>query len=323
MNPTNPSLHPDALRGKSRLYIQRGFRAKIAGDFEEYQLWASLALELLGKAALAKVHPALIADPQSKDSLFAACGRQISSEIKTIAAKTLFDRLTHISKNFDARHQRFCDQMAIRRNAELHSGEAPFAGMSEEAWEREYWGALEIILEIQGLTLKEWVGADNASAPAKILEAAEKALDWSVKHRVRRCTEDFGEKHKNPKDLAAVIERSLTRGMPVPIAQKVSAYDSYATQKCPACTCLGYVGLSLWEEEITEEETEFQAPNGEWYPDVPSEKIESTYNIEEFICPECDLNLFGVKEIAAAGLASEVRKTTIREREYEPDYGND
>lgn len=323
MNCGNPSLEPDALRAKSQLYVQRGFRAKVAGDFDEYQLWASLALELLGKAALAKVHPALIADPSSKESLFAACGRPISPDVKSIGAKTLFDRLTFISKEFDARHQRFCDQMALRRNSELHSGEAPFTGMSEEVWEREYWGAIDVILRIQGLTLKEWVGAENASAPTKVIEAAEKALEWSVKHRVKRCAEDFLAKHKDPKERVGIIERSRARGLPVAIGKSLAGYESNATETCPACSAMGYLGLSLWEEEITEEENEIQGPDGEWYQDAPSERIESTFNVEEFICPDCSLHLFGVKEIAASGLNPEVIRTAIREREYEEDYGND
>jgi hypothetical protein len=52
MTPTlNPALDSEALYTKSQVYIQRGFRAKGAGDAEEYQLWASLSLELLGREA--------------------------------------------------------------------------------------------------------------------------------------------------------------------------------------------------------------------------------------------------------------------------------
>jgi hypothetical protein len=69
----NPTLAAEALYAKSQVYIRRALRAQSSGEAEEYQLWASLALELLGKAALAKVHPALIADPQHYQSLFAAC----------------------------------------------------------------------------------------------------------------------------------------------------------------------------------------------------------------------------------------------------------
>ena len=86
MKATNPALERDALYAKSQVYIRRGFRAQEDADTEEYQLWASLALELLGKAALAKVHPALVADPTHTASLFAACGRQLSPDIKTITA---------------------------------------------------------------------------------------------------------------------------------------------------------------------------------------------------------------------------------------------
>src|SRR5438045_2960097 len=111
---TSPALDREALYAKSQVYIRRGFRAKSDNNTEEYQLWASFALELLSKAALAKVHPALVADPTHHQSLFAACGCQISADLKTITAKTVFERLGHIEKAFDLRHQKFCGQLALR-----------------------------------------------------------------------------------------------------------------------------------------------------------------------------------------------------------------
>lgn len=66
------ALSPEALLGKSKTYIARTLAAKDAMGLSEYQR-ASLALELLGKRALAEVHPCLIADPQGV-SLFAAAG---------------------------------------------------------------------------------------------------------------------------------------------------------------------------------------------------------------------------------------------------------
>ena len=50
----------------------------------------------------------------------------IGPDVKTITAKTMFERLTHVSRRFDKRTQDFCDNMSLRRNAELHSGEAAF-----------------------------------------------------------------------------------------------------------------------------------------------------------------------------------------------------
>lgn len=311
---TNPALERDALYAKSQVYIRRGLRAQADKDTEEYQLWASLALELLGKAALSKVHPALVADPIHFQSLFAACGRQVSPDIKTITAKTLFERLSHLEKSFDSRHQKFCEQMAIRRNAELHSGESPFSGMSPEAWEREYWGAVETVLTMQGETLESWLGAEDSKAPAKILEQAAQALDWAVKHRVSRSKEDFQKKYQDPKQRQKVVEGSKA------LLWNDFTWEGSSRCDCPACGSSGFVGGTLWNEEVVD--TDPGSYSGDDY-DPPTEKVEKSYSIEVFECPVCGLRLFGTKEIAAADLPEEFTEEEYREMEFGEEYGND
>lgn len=157
LKPVPPALSKEGLLGKSKVYILRAFRSKLAGELDEYQLWASLALELLGKAALASIHPSLVADPMHSVSLFAASGVHVSADTKTIPAKTLYERLRHLSKYFDTNVQNFCDQISLRRNAELHSGEAPFQQMRLESWEGHYWHAAQIILSMLNSSLEEWL----------------------------------------------------------------------------------------------------------------------------------------------------------------------
>jgi hypothetical protein len=284
-----------------------------------------LALELLGKAALAKVHPSLIADPTHFQSMFAACGRHISTDIKTIAAKTLFERLTHIDKAFDIRHQKFCEQMALRRNAELHSGESPFSGMSPEIWEREYWGAVETVLRMQDETLETWLGAADANAPAKIIAEAAEALDWSVKHRIKRCKEDFENANRDPKRRSDIVEKSKLRVLIHLPNKSLLQYDSHSRIACPACGSSGFLGGSLWHEEVSEEDegSAYVDRDGELQVEPPTERVDKTFSIEEFLCPECSLRLFGTQEIAAGELPSEFEETEVREREFGPDYGND
>ncbi len=311
---TNPALQRDALYSKSQVYIQRGLRANAESDSEEYQLWASLALELLGKAALAAVHPALIADPLHSASLFAACGRQLSPDIKTITAKTLFERLGHIDKAFDSRHQRFCEQMAIRRNAELHSGESPFSGMSADTWEKEFWGAAATVLSMQGETLESWLGAEGSKAPAKLLSQAADARGWAVKNRVMRCREDFHAKFKDPRKRASIVEETQNFRYWEPPSPFLSSYDGFERHECPACGSSGVIGGGLWSEDVSE----LQDTN-----DPSVELIDLLYTAEEYVCPGCDLHLFGTKELVVAGLPNEFTKEEVREREFEPDYGND
>jgi len=315
---TNPALTADALFAKSQVYIRRGFRAQTDGDTEEYQLWASLALELLGKAALSKVHPALVADPQHFQSLFAACGRQLSPDIKTIGAKTLFERLTHTEKRFDSRHQKFCEQMALRRNAELHSGESPFSGMPAEAWEREFWGAVETILRMQDHSLESWIGAESAKAPAEIIQQAEEALRWAVMNRITRCKDDFKSKYQDPKRRQQAIEASKN------LTWNDYTWDGRSRATCPACGGTAFVGGTLWDEKVVDTDPGWSANDetGE-YGEPPMETVRKTFNVEAFACPVCALRLYGTKEIAAASIPDEFCTDEVREIEFEPDYGND
>jgi len=65
---------PDALFVKAKLFLNHAMDDE-SRQFDEQALWASLALELLAKAALAKVSPVLIAVPTEEgNSLLVACG---------------------------------------------------------------------------------------------------------------------------------------------------------------------------------------------------------------------------------------------------------
>lgn len=312
---TNPALNQQALYNKSRVYIRRGFRAQMEGNAEEYQLWASLAIELLGKAALAKIHPALIADPTHYQSIFAACDRQISPDIKTISAKTLFERLGHLDKSFDTRYQKFCAQMALRRNSELHSGEAPFLGMSPDAWEREFWGSVETILNIQQEDLQSWLGTKDAKTPIKIIQQTSEALQWAVKNRISRSKEDFIKNFPNPKKRDQLIKASENyRSKDFSDEIDLWNNDKFERHICPACSSKGFLMGVLWTEEVSSEID----------PEDPTvELVDKIYTTEGFFCPNCHFKLSGTREIQSAELPEEFIETEERERVFEPEYGND
>ena len=313
-NDTITSLKSESLYAKSQVYIGRGFRAIDAGDREEYQLWASLALELLGKAALASVHPSLVVDPNHSPSLFAACGKAQSNDVKTIAAKTLFVRLSHLSKSFDKKHQDFCEQIALRRNAELHSGESPFSGMAAAAWEREFWSAAQCILQMQNESLESWLGSAKAKAPTEVVEKANEARKWEIKDRIARQKEFFGKAFQDPaKRIKAKEKADAFNTWEVSKFFKEQPEGELLTD-CPACGCNAPIAGAFWDEELVEHE------NGDdWY----EEKALVTYVSQEFYCPTCELELSGSEEVVAAGLPAEFTHEETRQREFEPEYGND
>jgi hypothetical protein len=306
------ALSADALMGKSQAYIGRALAAKAAGSMGEYQLWASLALELVGKAALAKIHPCLVADPQSKVSLFAAAGMSISPDTKTIAATTLFDRLTHVSKRFDEKTKEFCTNMSLKRNAELHSGEAPFEGVVAASWEGRYWHTAEIIVEASDSSIESWLGADKAKAPKELLAEYTHATEEAAKVRVETAAEAFNARQKNERKeaharAAAIDVWNMRRSF------RLRADDIWETE-CPACKSRAFLAGVKYDEEVSDEEDE---------SDPYEELVDVSYVAEEFLCPSCNLHLDSREAIEAVGLDVDHVETEKRQREYEPDYGND
>jgi hypothetical protein len=305
------ALSADALMGKSRAYIGRALTAKAAGSMGEYQLWASLALELVGKATLAKIHPCLVADPQSYAWLFAAAGMNISTDIKTIIAKTLFERLTHVSKRFDEKTKEFCTNMSLKRNAELHSGEVPFEGAVAASWEGRYWHTAEIILEASNSSIESWLGADKAKAPKELLAEYTHATEEAAKVRVETAAEAFAD-HPKKERKAAHVRAAAIDIWNMRRSFKLSADDIWETE-CPACKSRSFLAGVKYDEEVSEEDAD----------DPYKELVDVSYVAEEFLCPFCNLRLDSREAIEAVGLNVDHVETETRQREYEPDYGND
>lgn len=305
------AINGDALHAKSKVYIGRALLRKSAGDFDEYQLWASLALELLGKAALAHKHPSLVVDPNHWQSMFVAAGINITTDVKTITARTLFERLVHFVPRFDKAIQKFCQGIAERRNAELHSADLPFRTMKLDAWEARYWHACDTILHQMGSSLEHWLGAVDAKAPRQLLDEAAKALAAAVKLRVEAAKEQFDALKKTERERLAAEAELREPQHQVGIFK--GSYDEIWMDNCPACNCRAFMAGEQTGEDISEERDEYAI----W------EIVDREFVGEEFRCPTCDLTLIGSDEIGAASLNYIYEDQQEREMEYEPDYGND
>lgn len=305
------ALSADTLLAKSKVYIGRAIAAKGRGDLGEFQLWASLALELLGKAALSKVHPCLVADPNSAASLFAAAGMNIDPDVKTIAAKTLFDRLTHLSKRFDQKTKDFCTNMSLKRNAELHSGEVPFEGVVPGSWEGRFWHTAEIILQAMDSTVESWLGANQAKAPKALIAEYNLAVGQAAMVKVETAAEAFKNQSKQYRHEAQERAEALRAWD----ARRNFSFmtDGIWSEKCPACGSKAFVAGAKYHEEVSEED------NG----DFEEEAVDVYYVAEEFHCPACQLHLDSREAIDAVGLAVDYQEQETRQRDYGEEYGNE
>lgn len=163
-----------ALYDKAERYIQQA--QGLDTDGWDYALWSSLSLELLARAALANVHPALLAEhDKGGSSLASSLGFEPFEKKfapKSIAVSDVFRRLTALLPAFLAEHESFGIQHTGRRNAELHSGELAFDGLKGATWQPRFYQTCQLLLQSMGKTLEEFVGSDEANAAGALMAAA-------------------------------------------------------------------------------------------------------------------------------------------------------
>lgn len=310
MTEASIAISEEALLGKSRVYIAKALRRKGEQDLEEYQLWASLALELLGKAALAHHHPCLVVDPTHSPSLFVAAGVSATTDVKTITAKTLYERLRQIVPAFDEDVRQYCQAISERRNAELHSGDVPFKTMKLDAWEARYWYACNIILVSMNRGLDEWIGEGEAKERQQLLAIAAERLKANVLAKIETAKIRFLAIPK--KARVQLVEEAEARSAVNYTDLFKWTNDQEWDGRCIVCGSKGFLAGDSVNEEVIDES----------YDDGPWEKVEITYSADEFSCPVCGLHLVGQAEVVSGGYDLEHTETDDRQIEYEPEYGN-
>lgn len=312
-----PALSDDALYGKAATYARRALAAKQAAEEDAYQLWATLSLELLGKFALARIHPSLVVDPKNSNSMLEACGISTATAVRTIDANEVFSRLKHVVPGFNSLAYNACKDLADRRNAELHSGHAAYIGISLEEWEGKLWHAMRLILQAAGKDLEDLIGgaaAEKEALLAHLSHLKNQSAVQKIEHARDKFAKDAEGKKRAPKSLEDQRSQSHERSWWQLYRQTNGTFDRYWTPVCPACECTAVLGGSKDYEELIDDQDDVSPGY---------EAVEITYSPVEFICDQCELHLIGTDELSAAGMSKEVVEVEEREISYEPDYGND
>ena len=165
---------PKSLYNKAERYIQQA--QAIDKDQWDYALWTSLSLELLARAALANIHPTLLAEPDRDGAnLASALGfPPVAPKFvpKSVAVSEVFKRLALLLPDFLEEHKTFGIQHTGQRNAELHSGEMAFDGVKASSWQPRFYATCTALLRSVDMTLEQFVDTDEANVAAEVMAAA-------------------------------------------------------------------------------------------------------------------------------------------------------
>ncbi|MEU7292867.1 hypothetical protein AB0A76_06620 [Streptomyces exfoliatus] len=311
---TGPFDH-EALWMKAKLFLNRAMDDD-SRSFDEQALWAALALELLAKAALARVSPLLIAEPNEDGTNLLIASGLVKGDARftSVRAKTLMARCHKAFKPFD-----YSEAMKVinGRNEYLHSSGAGFMAIPPHAWWPRYWAQAAVLVTALDRDMEELVGGDRDLMVTKYLEQNAKNLE--------RRTEALIERAKQRR------QQWLDGTLPAKVAAewKNSGYLSAEmthreAATCPACESAGLLeGEEVVNTEVHQPFTaSYYEEDGTYYqPDV---SITLTIAADYFSCAGCQLVLNGYDLITQAGLDAEFDVPgDLDDLAREPEYGND
>lgn len=275
-----------------------------AGNVTEYQLWTSVGLELLGKAALAHHHPCLVVDPNSQDSILVAAGVGCKAngnnieidKIRTISAQATYKLLRDIVPDYDREAYDFCLKISRSRNAVLHSAVSAFNDI-EHDWEEVYWSVCQIILVHIGSSLGEWLDREHVKNPARVSFAADvedKTWKTAVAMRIEMAQYEFLKLSSDRRKM--IFNKVNEIDLKSALKDFTKDHETAWNVICPACDFRAFMAGSQTAESISDFEKYISDPSR------PPENFKRTFAPSEFMCAACGLRLADSDEIRSAGL---------------------
>lgn len=299
----------EALWLKAKLFAARAVGADNERTFDEHALWASLALELLAKASLARVSPLLIALPDEKGgNLLIASGlMEGTARFKTIPAHTLFDRCARAYKPFAADEAK---RIAEERNDYLHGGSATFTVIPAKAWWPTYWAQVAVLVNALERDIEDLVGPEYVAFVDEYLQQNKRNLEHRLEMLLERAKQRLAQFEGGT--LPARVAGSWAPGRPVDIGLKHSE-----EAVCPACSQSGL----LEGDHVEDVEARYEQVSEDDF-DV---SVDLTVSADYFSCSNCGLVLDSYELLDAAELdGSFTTEGDISDLdEYEGEYGND
>ncbi len=275
---------PDSLYAKAKLYAHRAHKEPVESAL--FGFWMTLSLEVLARAALASIHPVLLADPREPDNIQYAFGIVPKNPPKSIQAKALFARCSVFVKDFTDRMSGHCLILADRRNSELHSGLAAFENVDNSKWLPATYEVIEVLLKHIGRDLVGFFGAEHGQVAIRALNNRRDSLRKEVQEKLSAARKFYDAQTAEWK-----AERATMAGAAISVLTKGSKLTKVGD--CPACKNKAVVR----GESVTRGVVRIDEDKG-----VIRREVRVLPN--SLRCPNCKLELSGFQELNEVGLGT-------------------
>ncbi len=299
----------EALWSKAKVFLNRAMDPGPGRSFDKQALWASAALELLGKASLARVSPLLIAEPTEEGAniLIATGLIEGTAQFTSVSASTVFKRCQRAFRPFSASD---AQKFAAARNEYLHGSGIGFMTLAPQAWWPRYWALAVILVTAQDREIGNLVGPDRVQVVEAHLAQNAKNVEHRTEALISRARQRLAQYRAGTLPARIQMEWQSNPDLTISLAYSTAA-------ACPACgetgTLEGDDGSDMSYEYDYDEET----------GDVVGAWARVNVPAEYFSCSTCHLVLDGYELIEQASLPDTFETIDDNPEWPEPDYGND
>ena len=277
----------DTLWAKSKAFCDFAFESDPSSAL--FPLLASFALELLGKSALAKIHPVLIADPRGEgNNVLYAFGVPTKAP-HTIVAKSVFSRLTQLVPAFTQEDEDACLLLAERRNRELHTGLFAYHGYKSGEWLDDFYRVAKLLCDFIGRDVSELLGPQRGAEADEAAKQGREKAETKVFKAIAEAKARF-------KALRPTEVQERNKAVSVLSSWHYEAGQTYRVTECPACGKHALLAVRV----VAERPAEIDADTI-YQTDVLSPRA--------LRCPVCDLELQGTAELRVVKLADQITRT--------------
>lgn len=302
-----------------------GYFAKNADkNSSPYRIWCFLYFEFLARAALAKIHPVLMADPSDAMNILYPFGVSSSKPPKSIPAKTIYVRCRKLIPGFDENALKFSQILAHARNKEFHSGESGLQLLKDKNFRPQLFRTTKILCNYLDEEITDFFNEEEVKELEDTLQKNIEEIKGRADTKVKKHREKYESLNGDEKKTLVRESQQKFRGT---FNRHGNSYDQ---KNCPACKNLGTL-LGGRIENIKREifgDNNFQET--------------TTFASQRFICFPCGLDL-NREELEAVNMPISFKRDYDVEPadfidfdsepenylsandldQIEPDYGND
>ena len=275
----------DTLWNKAKLYIDRAFTGD--RDSETFPFFAAVGLEFLARAALAHVHPSLLADPQDGNNILYGFGYPATTRPISIPAKTIYSRLLYVVADFNKDDQSFCLLCAERRNRELHTGDLAFHNLRNSEWLPDYYRVTNKIVASLGRALNELFGDEEAKEALENIDVVQKETVALIRQKIADIKRQIAI-------LTAAELDARREAHDYPFSYSLhSNGNAHFRKVCPACESFGVILAS---------------PIGSTAARIKDGDLTSQHFFapKKFECKVCGLEVVGSQALRVADLSDQL-----------------